>query len=178
MSADSPEVLLEGKVFRVERRRGSTPDGAPLVREVVVHPGAVVILPLLADGRVCLIQNQRIAVDETLIELPAGTREAGEDPLETARRELAEETGYRCGTIELLTEFYMSPGILNERMSLYLARDLTPGSTNLDAGESIEPLLVAWDEALAMAVDGRIRDAKTLVGLLYYERLIEKDRPV
>lgn len=164
-----PESLFEGYRFRVERVVQVTPDGAEHAREVVRHPGAVTILPRLHDGRVCFVQNYRVAVDRRLIELPAGTLEPGEDPLETASRELAEETGYRAGQIELLATFYTSPGILDEMMYLYLATSLQPGPRNLDPGEDIRPLLATWQQALEMARDGRIRDGKTLTGLLYYE---------
>ena len=164
-----PELLFEGTRFRVEQAIQVTPDGEEHVREVVRHPGAVTVLPLLDDGRVCLVRNFRVAVDRTLIELPAGTLEPGEDPAECARRELAEETGYRAEGIELLATFYMSPGILDERMHLYLATGLEPGPMDLEPGEDLQPLPAAWPDAMEMARDGRIRDSKTLVGLLYYE---------
>ena len=166
---EQPQTLFEGRRFRVVREIQVTPDGQQHVREVVRHPGAVAILPLLDDGRICFVNNFRVAVDRTLVELPAGTLEPGEDPAETARRELAEETGYRADKIRLLTSFYTSPGILDERMHLYLATGLTPGPTALEPGEDIRPLLATWPEALEMVRDGRIHDAKTLVGLLYYE---------
>ncbi len=168
---NEPDTLFQGRRFRVQRVVQVTPDGAEHAREVIRHPGAVTVLPLLDDGRVCLVRNYRVAVDQTLIELPAGTLEPGEDPARTARRELAEETGYRAETIELLKVFYTSPGILDEKMYLYLATSLQPGPTALDPGEDVRPLLTTWQEALAMARDGRIRDAKTLVGLLYYDAL-------
>ena len=95
--SQEPEVLLQAGRFRVVRMSRRLTDGTLHSREVVQHPGAVVILPLLADGRVCLIRNYRMTVGETLLELPAGTLDAGEDPAETARRELTEETGYRAG---------------------------------------------------------------------------------
>ena len=114
------------------------------------------------------MRNVRPAVGQTLIELPAGTLEPGEDPAETARRELAEETGYRAGRIEHLISFYSSPGICDEHMHLYLAQDLTAGPMSLDPGEELEPLLCSWDEALAMIHSGRIHDAKTLAGLLWW----------
>lgn len=164
------ELLLKTGRFTVVRRKFLTPDGSTHTRESVQHPGAVVVLPLLEDGRVCLIRNYRSAVDRTLIELPAGTLEPHEEPLQTARRELEEETGYRAGAVEPLCQFYMSPGILNEKMHLYLATALTAGPARLEAGEQIEPWLVPWSEALAMAEDGRIEDAKTLVALFWYDR--------
>ena len=164
-----PEVLFQGRRFRVERALQLTPDGVEHVREVVRHPDAVTVLPLLGDGRVCFVQNYRVAVGQTLIELPAGVVEPGEDPALTARRELAEETGYQAERIELLASFYTSPGILDERMYLYLATSLRAGPATPEPGEDLRPLLATWDEALNMARDGRIQDAKTLAGLLYYE---------
>ncbi len=170
------ELLLETQRFRVVRRWQTTADGARHERQFVEHPGSVVILPILEDGQVCLIRNRREAVGKTLIELPAGTREAIESPEETARRELVEETNYAAKTIELLHEFYMSPGILNERMYLYLARDLSPAVGRTDPGEQIETFLTGLDEALRMVEDGRIEDAKTIVGLLFYDRF-RRQRP-
>jgi ADP-ribose pyrophosphatase len=164
------EELLQTRRFRVVRRVFTTLDGATHAREIILHPGAVTIVPMLDDGRVCLTRNRRVAVDDTLIELPAGTREPGEDPAETARRELEEETGYQAAEIRHLHDFWMSPGILRERMHLFVATGLVRKQVRLDLGEQIEPLVVAWDEAMAMAFDGRIQDAKTLVGLLYYDR--------
>jgi len=169
MAAD--ELLLQTSRFQVVRRTQSLADGTAHNREIVVHPGAVVILPLLGDGRVCLIRNQRIAVGEELIELPAGTLNPGEDPLETARRELAEETGYQAECWQRLHEFWMSPGILNERMHLYLATGLEPGPAAPEVGEQIRTLVVPWEEALELIDAGQIRDAKTLASLLYYDRL-------
>jgi ADP-ribose pyrophosphatase len=151
------------------RHRETGRDGRELVKDVVEHPGAVVILPLVDDGRVCLIRNYRVAVGRSLVELPAGTLEPGEDPAVTARRELVEETGYRADRVEKLCEFFMSPGILNERMHLYLATGLVPGEAALEPGEQIETLVVGWDEAMRMALDGSIEDAKSLVGLLHYD---------
>jgi ADP-ribose pyrophosphatase len=164
----NPKILFQGRRFRVERVVQTTPDGVEHVREVVRHPGAVVILPLLDDGRIGFVKNYRVAVNKTLIELPAGTLEPGEDPAETARRELAEETGYRAGRIDHLLTFCMSPGILDERMHLYLAGQLKPGPLALEAGEDIQPLLCTWEESLQMVQRGEIDDAKTLVALLYY----------
>ena len=169
-----PEILFRARRFQVERAIQTMPDGSQHVREVVRHPGAVVILPLLDDGRVCFVRNFRVAVGETLIELPAGTLEPNEDPAETAIRELAEETGYRAGRMEHQLTFCMSPGILDERMHLYVADQLRPGPMALEAGEDIQPLLCTWDESLEMVRRGEIRDAKTLVGLLYYRQFRAK----
>jgi len=166
-----PEELLVTRRFRVVRHTEQGPDGKLHVRETVQHVGAVAILPILDDGRICLIRNFRVAVGKSLVELPAGTLEPGEDPAVTASRELVEETGYRAAKVEKLREFFMSPGILNERMHLYLATGLEPGPTALEPGENIQTLLVSVDEALRMVSDGTIEDAKTLVGLLVYDQL-------
>jgi ADP-ribose pyrophosphatase len=164
-----PDVLFRGKRFRVVRALQTMPDGSPHVREIVQHPGAVAILPILDDGRVCLIENQRVAAGRALYELPAGTLEPGEDPLAAAGRELAEETGYRAQQIEILTRFFTSPGVLSERMHLYVATGLNAGPPAREAGEDIHNRLVTWREALEMVHDGRVEDAKTIVGLLYYQ---------
>ena len=164
------QEVFVGKRFRVVRHTQRLPDGTTAQRETVVHPGAVTILPILDDGRVCLIRNYRVSVNETLLELPAGTLEPGEDPAACAARELIEETGFRAETWEKLAEFYMSPGILNERMHVFLAANLTAGPAELEVGEEIEPVVVTWEQAMDLTREGRIRDAKTLAGLLFYDR--------
>jgi len=168
------ELLLQARRFQVVRIAHQVPDGTLHNHEVVLHPGAVVILPLVGPDRVCLIENYRVAVGQTLWELPAGTLEPDEDPAETAARELIEETGYRAGKIEKLTEFFMSPGILCERMHLFLATDLRPGSAAPEAGEEIQTHVMGLDQALAKCDSGQVQDAKTLAGLLWYDRLRRK----
>jgi ADP-ribose pyrophosphatase len=154
-------VLLETPRFRVERIETEDSAGRRVSRDVIRHPGSVVILPLVDAQRVCLIRNERIAVDRTLIEAPAGTLDPNEDPLSAAGRELQEETGYRAGKLRLLQHFYPSPGILDEGMHLYLAEDLQPGPPEREPGEQIENLVTSFAEALEMIRDGRIQDAKT-----------------
>jgi ADP-ribose pyrophosphatase len=171
---DQDETLFAGQRFRVVRRTQSLPDGRQHERDVILHPGAVTVLPLVTPHEVLLIRNFRLAVQETLLELPAGTLEPGENPQETAYRELAEETGYRAASMQLVHRFWMSPGILQERMHLFVAEGLTAGSSRLEAGEQIEPLIVPWPEALEMVRAGNIQDAKTLVGLLWYDRWMRK----
>jgi ADP-ribose pyrophosphatase len=170
MTAD-PRILLTTRRFRVEAVERTTAAGVTVQREVVRHPGAVTILPLVDAEHVCLIRNYRVAVGRTLIELPAGTLEPGEDPAATARRELAEETGYRAARLELLHSFFLSPGILDERMHLFLATDLTAGDAQREVNEEIENLVVPWTQAVSWVQQRQIDDAKTMVGLLYYDRL-------
>jgi ADP-ribose pyrophosphatase len=165
------KTLLETQRFRVVLARREDPGRPPHEREIIRHPGAVVILPLLDDGRVCLIHNRRISVDRELIELPAGTLEPGEDPRAAAERELLEETGFHAARFTRLHAFFVSPGILDEQIQLFLAEGLTLGAASREPGEEIENLLVPWSEAVQMALDGRIEDAKSLVGLLIYDRI-------
>jgi ADP-ribose pyrophosphatase len=161
-------ILLEDQRFQVLEKHAVAPSGREHQRRMIHHPGAAVILPILDDGRIGLIENYRITAERMLLELPAGTLEPPEEPLATAHRELAEETGFRAGRMELLATFYSSPGILDEKMYLYLASDLRPGPTALAPGEEISLRPTSWDNALTMLRDGRIEDAKTLAGLLYY----------
>jgi ADP-ribose pyrophosphatase len=162
------ELLLSTPRFEVVRKTAVMPGGGVATREIVHHPGAVVILPLLDDGRICLIDSFRISLQRRLVELPAGTLEPGEEPLPAAQRELIEETGYRARRMEPLLVFHPSPGILDEKMHLLLATGLEPGPTNLQPDEDIRSLPTTWDDALAMIRRGQIEDGKTLAGLLYY----------
>ncbi len=165
------EFLLETRRFSVVRQQRKLASGQTIVRETVQHPGSVVIVPILADGSVCLLRNYRLAVGATLIELPAGTLDRDEPLAVTAARELAEETGYSAARLDRLAELLMSPGILNERMHLFVATGLTPGATALEPGEEIETFVVGWQDALKLIDDGQIQDAKTVAALLLYDRI-------
>ncbi len=167
---NTARILLTTPRFRVETAVRTKSDGTQHERAVVRHPGAVVILPLIDQQHVCLIRNYRVAVAQTLIELPAGTLEPSEDPAVTAHRELIEETGYRADKIDRLHEFFLSPGILDERMHLFLATQLTAGPAQREPNEEIENLVVSWSEAMQWVMDGTIQDAKTMVALLYFDR--------
>ena len=167
------ELLLASRVFRVVRRRYQLADGRPAERDCVLHPGAVAIVPMLPGGRICLIRNQRVTVERTLVEIPAGTLEVGEDPALCAVRELAEETGYQAGCWQKLTEMFLSPGILNERMHVYLASDIQAGDAHREATEEIDNYIVPWDEALAMIRRGEIEDGKTIAALLFVEQFYD-----
>ena len=163
---DPDELLLETRRFAVVRRQDRCADGTSRTREVVLHPGSVVVVPMVSPARVCLVEVVRTAVGMTLLELPAGTLDREESLADAARRELIEETGYRAGRIEPAGSFWMSPGILRERMHLFMAHDLTAGPQALEPGEQITTRVVDWDEAVAMCGDGRIDDAKTIAAIL------------
>jgi ADP-ribose pyrophosphatase len=167
----SREIVHRGRKVQVVLDTTVLPDGTTVRRDMILHPGAVVILPLVDAGHVCLLRNHRFIVDETLWELPAGTLEPGEPPDRAAVRELAEETGYTAGRWQKLAECYASPGCLSELMHIYVAQDLTPGTARPEKDETLEPRVVPWDQALTWATDGTIRDAKTIAGLLLWDRL-------
>jgi ADP-ribose pyrophosphatase len=167
---DEPEILLETRRFRVVRRMHQLPDGGQTSREVILHPGAVAIIPLVDDEHVCLIRNYRLAIEQWLLEIPAGTLEPGEDPAVTARRELAEETGYTAQSLVPLCQMVFSPGILNERMHIFVATGLTAGPTRLEPGEQIATQITPLAEALAMIERGEVEDAKTVAALLLLDR--------
>jgi ADP-ribose pyrophosphatase len=164
-------VVYQGRKIQVAAEEVTRSDGVLVRRDVILHPGAVAILPLVARDQVCLLRNQRPVVGQTLWEIPAGTLEPGEPPDQAAVRELAEETGYRAARWRKLHAFYPSPGVLSEQTHLYLAEDLTPGPMELEPGEEIEPCIVSWEQALAWTLDGTIRDAKTVVAILLWDHL-------
>ncbi|HZT78858.1 MAG TPA: NUDIX hydrolase, partial [Gemmataceae bacterium] len=164
-------VVYRGRKIQVAVETEALPDGRTARRDVVIHPGAVAIIPMVDADHVCLLQNRRPVVGETLWEIPAGTLEPNEPPEQAAVRELAEETGYRAARWRKLAAFYPSPGVLSERTHLFVAEGLTPGPAHPEAGEDLHPHVVAWQDALAWALDGTIRDAKTLAGLLLWDRL-------
>lgn len=168
----APRIVHAGPIFTVERREYTASDGrsGPIVRDIVRHPGAVAVVPVLDDGRLVLIRNFRIAVDQWLWELCAGKLEPGEDPGAAAGRELEEETGHAAGRIEKLGEFYTSPGFADELMRVYLARELRPVPRRLQPDERIEVDAVEPHRVLRMVESGEIRDGKSIAGLFLWLR--------
>jgi ADP-ribose pyrophosphatase len=166
------QIVFKGKKIQVEvHRLENAVTEKELRREVVVHPGAVVILPVMEDGRVLMIRNHRYSVGQVLIELPAGTLEKGEEPMNCAGRELLEETGYLAGKLQRIGAFYSSPGVLTEKLYAFAAYHLEKKETALEEGEDIEIMPVLFDDALKMIDTAEIIDAKTIATLLMYERL-------
>lgn len=162
------ELLLRAAKFDVARLRFEGHDGKEIVRDVVEHPGAAVVLPVLDSDRVVLIRNLRRTVGKSLWELPAGTLEPDEPPEVCAARELEEETGYRAAKLTPLIEFFPSPGVLNERMHGYLATGLEQTAQSLDEGEEIEVFPMPTWQVRDMLKDGHIEDGKTIAMLLYW----------
>jgi ADP-ribose pyrophosphatase len=162
------ETLLVTPRFSVERRTFSAAGSGAVVREFVIHPGAVVILPILPDGRVVMVRQVRRGVQTELLELPAGTLEPHETPIQTARRELEEETGYTAGRMEPLAQFFTSPGITTELMHAFVAFDLRTVGQKLDEGEQLEVEPVLWADLRRLLVGGGLRDGKTIAVLGLY----------
>jgi ADP-ribose pyrophosphatase len=165
------EVVFRGKRFNIERISATDSRGRQHTREVLRHPGAVVLLPLLDGDRVVMINNFRVSVGRTLLELPAGTVEPNEPHDKTAARELIEETGYRAERIEPFHKFYASPGVMDEQMILYVATGLVEGAPEREAGEEIENRIMTWPEINEAIRKGDIVDGKSLVGLLLYQQI-------
>ena len=158
----STKVLQSYRIFTIVEQALRLPSGRTVVRQVVKHPGAVVIMPQLEDGRLLLIAQYRFAVGETLLEFPAGTLEPGEAPLECARRELIEETGYRAEHWRALGVTYPSPGYCDEQQRLFMATGLVPEHAAADEDEIIEVKGLTVQEVERSIADGRLVDAKSI----------------
>ena len=160
----SSRKIYSGRVFDVHVDRLREGD-VEYEREIVVHRGSAVIVPVFDDGTVALVRQYRHAVDDYMLEVPAGGIEDGETFEQAALRELEEEVGVSAANIELLSEFYVSPGFLTEKMYLYLATGLTETTQNLDHDEAIEIERITLPDALGKIRTGEIKDAKTIIGL-------------
>ena len=161
-------LIYKGSRIDLVLRPLPTRSGQISEREVAVHPGAVIILPILDDGRIVLNRNRRHTVSQELLELPAGTLEPPEDPAVCAARELTEETGYTAKKIEPFGWFYTSPGILTEKMYAFIATGLTVGQQDLEDNEQILPYPVGRAEVLNLIAQNIVVDAKTIATLLKY----------
>jgi ADP-ribose pyrophosphatase len=159
--------VFDGSLLKVHRDTVRLPDGSEGSREYIRHPGAVAIVALFDDGSVLLERQYRYPSRREFIEIPAGKLEPGEPHLDTAKRELLEETGYVAADWTRLGVIHTAIGYTDEAIELFLAQKLTKKEAKLDAGEFLEVFSIPFDEAIAMIRDGRITDAKTIVGLLW-----------
>lgn len=169
-SQSSPveRLIHRGRKFDFAVITGTGRSGRPVVREIVRHPGAVILVPLrsIDGGRVIVfVRQHRAAIGASLLELPAGTLERGENPFGCAARELTEETGFRAATVSALGRFYTSPGLSDEVMHAFLATDLEPVGQSLEDDEDIEVVELPVHEVWGMIADGRLADGKSITAL-------------
>jgi ADP-ribose pyrophosphatase len=170
----SSELLFQGRVFELKRDRVIEPSGIEATREIIVHPGSVVVLPVLPDGRIVLIRQYRHAAGQYLWELVAGHKEPDESFLKGAHRELIEETGYTARRVRKLLEVFPSPGLLGEKMVIFLAEGLTKGEAQPEDDEKITQRVFTLKEAERWIKAGRIRDSKSVAGILYYAKFVAR----
>jgi ADP-ribose pyrophosphatase len=169
----SSREIYKGRVIKVRVDEVRLDNGHVTTREVMDHPGAIAIVPVDENRQVAMVKQYRYAAGQTMLEIPAGTRDRSEAPLETAIRELREETGLEAGRYTLLATFYPSPGVSSECMWVYLAEDLTSGEAHTEADESIEVTKIALNDALNLIARQEIHDAKSIVGLLLAKNHLE-----
>jgi ADP-ribose pyrophosphatase len=168
----STKVMYEGRVFGVRRDHVIEPTGVNATRDVVTHPGSVVVLPVFPNGSTLLIRQFRYATGMFLWELVAGRKDPGETFPRAAHRELAEETGYTAKRMRKLMDVFPTPGFVTERMVIYLATGLKEGKARPEEDEKIEQRVFTLAEAERWIRAGKIRDAKSVAGILYYLRFI------
>lgn len=162
------EKIYVGRVIQLRKDEVTLPNGKKSAREIVEHPGAVVILAQNNQKQLIMVRQFRKAVEDILIELPAGTLEPPEQVIDCARRELEEETGYQAQNWEKIFNFYSAPGFCNENLTLYFARGLIKTTVNTDQDEFIEVLELNKEEICLLLRENQIRDAKTLIGILWW----------
>lgn len=181
MNNDCPEILSSTEIYKgkqVELIVDSIKEhGRIHAREVVLHPGSAVILAVDSNQTVFLVRQYRHATRKYLLELPAGSLEPGERPEDTAVRELEEEVGLRAQNLEKLSEFFVSPGFLQEKMWLFLATELTQVEQRLEDDEFLEIIRLPLAEALERVMSGEIQDAKTIIGLVFAASRINTQLP-
>lgn len=170
------EQLYHGKIVKLYRDTVELPNGKTALREVVRHPGGVIILPIDDEGNVYMVRQFRYPFNRAILEIPAGKLEYGEEPFSAAQRELGEEIGAAAGQWTALGNILPTPGFCDEVHYLWLARDLTFGETHPDEDEFLEQVKLPFEEACAMAADGRLQDSKTVVALLRAKLLMEEER--
>ena len=173
----SEDVAWQGMIFDIDRLSTRLPNGRTAQRDVLRHPGAVAVVALTDDGRICLVRQYRATLDRVTVEIPAGKLDPGEDPLACAERELLEETGMRAEKMAFLTTIVPAVGYSDERIHIYMATGLSFDHSNPDADEFINVDLVELPELIDAVLDGRIEDSKTIVGALVCDAIAHRLEP-
>lgn len=166
------DIAYDGSLLKIHCDQVRLPDGSQSQREYIRHPGAVVIIPLLDDGRVLLERQFRYPNSQVFIELPAGKIDPDEDPLDCAKRELREETGYSARDWQFVCTIHNAIAYSDEHLDIYLAKGLVPGDTQLDEGEFVELITTTPAEMLNWVREGKITDVKTVIGAFWLDRLL------
>jgi len=172
----SSELLLRGRVWEIRRDKLEEPGGIKTTREVIVHPGSVVVLPVFPDGRILMIRQYRHAAGQYLWELVAGHKEPNETFMEGGHRELREEAGYTARRLKKLLDIYPSPGLLGEIMEVYLAEGLTKVKAAPEDDEKITNRIITLHEAKRWIRTGKIIDAKSVSGILFYANFVAREK--
>jgi len=172
----SSKTIYEGKIFGIRQDEVIEPGGVRATREVITHPGSVVVLPILPEGRILMIRQYRHAARQYLWELVAGRIDAGESPRKAAARELIEETGYRAREFRIFLDVFPSPGFLEERMFIVLAEGVNAGVAEPEEDEKIVSRAYSRKQLEDMIRRGKLRDAKSIAGILYYFRFLSRQR--
>ena len=170
----SSEIVFKGKLLDARKDIVVLPNGKTGSREWINHPGAVCCVPLLSNGKIILIRQYRYPLRKVMIELPAGKLERGEKPEMCAIRELEEEIGYKANKITFLTNIHPAIGFANEKMWLYFAKDLKKTNQKLDSDEFLEIMPTKLEDALEMVWNGEITDVKTIIGLIWADKVLRK----
>jgi ADP-ribose pyrophosphatase len=174
------QEIYSGKIVALHVDTIRQESGRTTIREVVLHPGGVAAIPVLDDGRILLIRQFRYPIGKFILEIPAGKLDSGQSPLETVAREIEEETGYCAGVLSHECTFYTTPGICNESIHFFLARDLTLKAQRLEEGEHITVEAYSLEECLDKIRNGEINDGKTILGILWYHQMnqVVKSNPL
>ncbi|WP_456274155.1 NUDIX domain-containing protein [Bacillus sp. AK031] len=167
----STEQIYQGKIIDLQVDEVSLPNGKTSKREIIKHPGAVAVIALTEEGKIVMVEQYRKALEKSIVEIPAGKLEKGEEPKKTAERELEEETGYGCKNMKHLISFYTSPGFADELVHLYIAEDIfeIENASGADEDEFVELLEISLQEAQQMIEEQRIYDAKTAYAVQYLQ---------
>lgn len=166
------ELVFSGRLLQVYRDQVRLTNGKLTVREYIKHPGAAVVVPYLGNRQIVMVKQFRYPIHQVMLELPAGKIDPGEKPLDTIQREISEETGYRAESWHLIGQIHTCVGYSDELLHLYWASQLQPYAATQDEDENLQPVILTIDEAMQLIFQGKITDAKTLIGLFFADKII------